>query len=260
MFEDVSNVPVGFSLEEGLPMPQEFLRDVLRTGDAANRRQRRMSVLPISIAGHAIMVALFMFSPWGPDVELPMIAPPLQAHYLPTVPPPPAPPPPSTPAPPRNTAAPTVAPTGIADEPEIEAPPENTAPGGVPHGPGVNSSQPLLGDLGGAHVVVAPPPPPAPAPKLVRVGGVIREPRKVLHVPPIYPEFARQTRVEGLVTLEAILDATGRVESVKVLSAQPLLEDAAVRAVKQWRYTPTELNGIPVPVLMTITIRFSLER
>jgi protein TonB len=108
---------------------------------------------------------------------------------------------------------------------------------------------------------VAPPPPPIPPPpKLVRVGGTIREPRKILHVAPIYPEFARQARAEGAVIIEAILDATGKVESVKVLRSQPLLDEAAVRAVRQWRYTPTELNGVPVPVLMTITVRFSLER
>jgi len=60
--------------------------------------------------------------------------------------------------------------------------------------------------------------------------------------------------------MEAILDAAGRVESVRVLSATPLFEDAALRAVRQWRYRPTELNGIPVPVLMTITVVFSLQR
>jgi len=79
-------------------------------------------------------------------------------------------------------------------------------------------------------------------------------------VTPVYPEFARQSRAQGVVVLEAILDATGKVESVKVLSSHPLLVDAAVRAVRQWRYTPTELNGVPVPVLMTITVRFSLDR
>jgi protein TonB len=66
--------------------------------------------------------------------------------------------------------------------------------------------------------------------------------------------------VQGAVTLEAILDATGKVESVRVLESVPLLDDAALRAVRQWRYTPTELNGVPVPVLMTVTIRFSLDR
>jgi protein TonB len=96
--------------------------------------------------------------------------------------------------------------------------------------------------------------------KPVRVGGVIREPRKLLHVAPLYPDIARQSRIQGTVIMEAILDATGKVESVRVLRSEPLLDEAAVRAVRQWRYTPTELNGVPVPVLMTITIRFSLDR
>jgi protein TonB len=92
------------------------------------------------------------------------------------------------------------------------------------------------------------------------VGGVIREPRKLVHVAPLYPEIARVSRVEGIVVVEAILDVTGKVESVRVLGSHPLLDDAAVRAVRQWRYTPTELNGVPVPVLMTIRIQFSLGR
>jgi protein TonB len=117
----------------------------------------------------------------------------------------------------------------------------------------------LLG-IGDRTAVVAPPPPPPPAPKLVRVGGVIREPKKLVHVAPVYPEIARLSQIEGKVTMEAVLDVTGRVKSVRVLNAVPLLEDAAVRAVRQWRYTPTELNGVPVPVLMTITVVFSLGR
>jgi protein TonB len=78
-------------------------------------------------------------------------------------------------------------------------------------------------------------------------------------VPPVYPEIARLSKKEGKVILEALLDVTGRVESVKVLRSEVFLDDAAIRAVKQWRYTPTELNGVPVPVLMTITVVFSLD-
>ena len=130
-----------------------------------------------------------------------------------------------------------------------------------PTGPLSKAVRGFLVRLGTSTSVTPPPPPPEPStPKLVRVGGVIREPRKILHVAPIYPEFARQARAQGTVILECILDATGRVESVKVLGSQPLLDDAAVRAVRQWRYTPTELNGVPVPVLMTIMVRFSLDR
>jgi periplasmic protein TonB len=241
-------------------MPQEFLRDVLRTGDTAGRRQRHWSVLPLSIAGHAVVVAVLVFSPWAGSGDLPMIASPLQAHFIETVPPSP-PPPPSAPAPMPvvdTSRAPIAAPPDI--QPESDPAPRAMADGGVP-GPGVESGAPLLGPLGVTESVAPPPPPPPPpAPKLVRVGGVIREPRKVVHVAPVYPEFARQSRAQGVVVLEAILDATGKVESVKVLSSHPLLDDAAVRAVRQWRYTPTELNGVPVPVLMTITVRFSLDR
>jgi protein TonB len=245
--------------ERGFPMPQEFLRDVLRTGDAAGRRHRHWSLLPLSIAGHAAIVLALLLSPLVSGVELPAIASPL-ADFIPVVAPTPPPPPsPPTHLPRRNIDVPTEAPATIA--PEAEAPTREPVPGGIPDGPGVGPSQPLLTDLGTTGpATVAPPPPPVPVPKMVRVGGVIREPRKLVHVAPVYPEIARLSRVQGIVTMEAVLDATGKVESVRVLSSQPLLEEAAVRAVRQWRYTPTELNGVPVPVLMTITIRFSLDR
>ncbi len=238
-------------------MPQEFLRDVLRTGDVKGRR-RRLSVLPLSIAIHAIVLTAFLFSPWIVDAELPIVGSPLQA-YVPTVTPP-APPPPSPPAAmaPKNTSVPISAPDKIADE-TPEPPKGAPVDGGLTTGPGVDSSGSVLVGLS-VPTPVALPPPPIPTPKYVKIGSGIREPKKLVHVAPVYPEIARISRVEGKVTMEAILDATGKVESVRVLSAQPLLEDAAVRAVRQWRYTPTELNGVPVPVLMTITVVFTLAR
>ncbi len=241
-------------------MPQEFLRDVLRTGDAAARRQRHWSVLPLSIAGHAAVVTVVVFSPWVTGVTLPIVASPLPPPYIETVPPsaPPEPSPPTL-APPKDTSAPIKAPEGIADETPAVPPARDAVEGGLPPGPGVAAGPSLLAGLNTSGPLPTPPAPPV-APKPVPVGGVIREPRKVVHVAPLYPDIARLSRVEGIVIMEAILDATGRVESVRVLSAQPLLADAAVRAVRQWRYTPTELNGVPVPVLMTITVRFSLER
>ena len=240
-------------------MPQEFLRDVLRTGDAAGRRQRHWSVLPLSIAGHGAIVVALLFSPWATGVELPVVASPLE-HFIPTVAPTPPPPPsPPTNVPRRDVGAPTTAPDTIAREAEVSD--REPVEGGIPDGPGVDSAHALVIDLGTTGpATVAPPPPTVPVPKIVHVGGVIREPRKLVHVAPVYPEIARLSRVQGIVTMEAILDATGKVESVRVLSSQPLLEEAAVRAVRQWRYTPTALNGVPVPVLMTITVRFSLDR
>ena len=75
----------------------------------------------------------------------------------------------------------------------------------------------------------------------------------------MYPEIARLARQEGTVVLEATIDMTGAVADVSVVRSVPLLDDAAIAAVRQWRYTPTRLNGVAVPVLMTITVNFSLR-
>jgi periplasmic protein TonB len=77
-------------------------------------------------------------------------------------------------------------------------------------------------------------------------------------VAPEYPDLARQARVTGIVILEAVIGPDGKVGTVSVLRGVPMLEEAAVNAVRQWVYTPTLLGGVPVPVIMTITLRFSL--
>lgn len=87
----------------------------------------------------------------------------------------------------------------------------------------------------------------------------MREPVRIAGAPPQYPLFAREARVQGTVVLEAVINERGRIERVKVLKSQPLLDAAAIAAVQEWRYTPTLLNGVPVSVLMTITINFTLQ-
>ena len=114
-----------------------------------------------------------------------------------------------------------------------------------------------------------PPPPPPPVPRArvpeasaveaVRVGGAIREPRKIHHVNPAYPDIARQARVQGVVILEARISPAGRVTAVRILRGIPLLDAAAVEAVRQWVYSPTLVNGVPVPVIMTITVNYRLS-
>ena len=243
-------------------MPQELLRDVLRTGAATGQVRRRLSVVPVSIAAHVAAVIGFVTAPLLTGIDPPAILSPLKA-YVPVVsaapPPPPAP---STPnVAPRRDAAPTEAPPVI---PTTDAP-LPTPPGvvGVEGGEnlGVHQGAGVLADANVSAPPAALPPPPPETPKVVRVGGVIREPRKLVHVPPIYPVIAQQSRIQGTVRLEALIDVTGRVQNVKVLgSDNPLLNSAALQAVQQWRYSPTELNGVPVPVLMTIFVRFTLER
>jgi protein TonB len=91
------------------------------------------------------------------------------------------------------------------------------------------------------------------------VGGNIRTPNKIKDVRPIYPSIAQSARVQGVVIIEAVIGPDGRVQDAKVLRSIPLLDAAALDAVKQWTYTPTTLNGVPVPVIMTVTVNFTLQ-
>ena len=92
----------------------------------------------------------------------------------------------------------------------------------------------------------------------VRVGGNIKAPTLLNRVAPVYPAIAQSARVQGVVILEAVLDVSGRVSEVRVLRSIPLLDQAAIDAVRQWQYTPTLLNGVPVPVIMTVTVTFTM--
>jgi TonB family protein len=98
-------------------------------------------------------------------------------------------------------------------------------------------------------------------PQRLRVGGNIRVPTKVLDVRPVYPASMREAGLTGVVPVEAIIGRDGTVSSVRVLSAQvhPDFAIAAVDAVRQWRFTPTLLNGTPVEVVMTVKVTFDLE-
>jgi len=91
----------------------------------------------------------------------------------------------------------------------------------------------------------------------VRPGGRIMEPKKIKDVPPVSPPLAQSARVSGAVTIEATIGADGKVVDAKVVKSIPLLDEAALEAVRQWEYLPTMLNGVPVPVLVTVTINFT---
>lgn len=92
----------------------------------------------------------------------------------------------------------------------------------------------------------------------VRVGGNVREPKRLKEVKPDYPEAGQKARVQGLVLLECVISPAGRVTHAKVLRGIPLLDQAAIDAVRQWEYAPTLLDGQPVPVIMTIKVEFRL--
>jgi len=119
-----------------------------------------------------------------------------------------------------------------------------------------------------------PPPPPPPPPDTassnapvsssglapVRIGGNIKVPTKLRDVRPLYPPSAQAAGIQGVVILEARIDVDGHVYDAKVLRSIPELDQAALDAVRQWEFTTTEVNGVAVPVIMTVTVNFSLQK
>jgi periplasmic protein TonB len=223
---------------------------------------RSRYTLPASMVAHAAAAIAVIIVPLVATDSVPLAHRAVEAFIaqpaLPT-PPPPAEPPrpldqPGGPPAVVSSAAPREAPPTIEpDRPTTASILEThgVVPGGLPDG-----------TITGSNVVIAPPPVPPPPPSQKRpvpVGGVIKEPAKVRHVAPVYPVMAQQARVEGMVIVEAIIGVDGRVKEARVLRSKPLLDDAALEAVRQWVFTPTTLNGVAVPVIMTVTVNFRLN-
>ena len=193
--------------------------------------------------------------------------------------PPPPPPPPPAPAAPLVKAAPahrvfenagkliapSVVPKTIADIKEAPLPPDfegGGVAGGVPGGVAGGSMGGVIGGvIGGVNTtVVAPLAPKSSGPKApVRVGGRVREPRLTMRVDPTYPPLAKQTHLQGVVIIDAIVDEQGNVVEAKIVSGPPLLIQSALDAVKKWKYEPTYLNDQPVPVQLNVTVNFRLS-
>ncbi len=114
--------------------------------------------------------------------------------------------------------------------------------GGLASGLGVsNSRQPAA--------------PPVPLP----VGGDVKAARLISSAPPIYPAIARTQRLGGNVLIDALVDATGKITSMKIVSGPPLLQQAAMDSLRQWKYEPAQLDGKPVATHLTVTIQFKLQ-
>ena len=90
----------------------------------------------------------------------------------------------------------------------------------------------------------------------VRVGGNVRAPVKLVDVPPLRSETAERANVRGVVIVEVTLNVDGTVRDARVLRSIPILDAAALEAVRQWRYEPTIVSGKPVPVTMTVPVTF----
>jgi periplasmic protein TonB len=191
-------------------------------------------------------------------------------------PPPPPPPPPATGAVIKSKVvhhtlvnagkllAPTVIPKHIAEIKEAPLEPDSFGgvAGGVPGGvPGGQMGGVLGGVIGGVLNTAARPAPPPPSVKPkgpVRVGGHVRPPKIIVKVQPEYPPLARQVHIQGQVQIDAVLDEQGNVIEMKVVSGPPLLYQAALNALKKWKYEPTYLNDRPIAVQMIVTVTFQL--
>jgi periplasmic protein TonB len=242
-------------------MVGHLFRDVvepsIKVGD------RRGYTVPLSIAGHAILIAAALLVPLvaTDSSVLPIPSSMLAFVTAADLPMPPA-------APPQLAAAGKPLPVANPDVAPLEPPPDV-----APERP-VQATGELFRGLenttglvpgGGLEPLAAPPAPPpalarpADTPAPVRLNSGVRGPTKIKDVPPAYPRMAQAARVQGIVIIEATIGTTGAVQDARILRSIPLLDAAALEAVRQWEYTPTLLNGQPVAVLMTITVNFTLR-
>ena len=88
----------------------------------------------------------------------------------------------------------------------------------------------------------------------------VQQQRLIHQVRPIYPKLARQAHIQGKVRLAVLIDETGNVNQVKLISGHPLLVSAAMEAAKQWRYLPATRHGLAVPVRTTVDITFAMKQ
>jgi len=226
----------------------------------------RLRYAPVSLAFHATAIAALILIPLLGDLPSPEPAMGLRAFFAEpgiVAPPPPPPPAPAARAVPRQNTPPPVASTNAFVAP-VEVPEQIARPtlslgeGGVAGGVEGGVEGGVVGGIvGGLTADLAPLP--KLAPRVVRVGGDIREPQRLVYVPPEYPLIAAQAGVAGLVILEALVGTDGRVKEATVLRGQPLFDESARAAVMQWRYQPLLLNGVAMDFILTVTVKFNLR-
>jgi protein TonB len=242
-------------------MEKRLFEDLIDSDRVAHRTQQS-KVMPVSLLLHSVIAALIIIVPLLSADQLPDPASAVKAFFVEPMaapaPPPPPPPPAAHAVVPKNIPKPVVDNKFVAP---VEVPeqikPEESIDMGVEGGAGGVEGGVPGGVVGG--IVGGLPDAPPPPVQAVRVGGQIKEPKKLKNVPPVYPDIAKQARVQGVVILECTISPQGKVTDVKVLRGIPLLDQAATEAVRQWIYTPTLLNGVPVPVIMTVTVNFKLS-
>lgn len=243
-------------------MPHHLFDDV--ASHRAPRSSMRRVLTVCSIVLHAIVISAVLVAQVVASGPLPIPHRPLMFEEIrmvrvadiPLPQPPPRRAPNGSSSNSSPSAAPIVAQSGITRETGLEnvrtTSVHTDAVAGVEGGTG--TFEPIGVVEGVAALPQLPPQPP------IRLHAGMQAPRKIVNVDPVYPPIAQQVQVQGVVILEAIIDERGDVKSVSVLRSIPLLDQSAVDAVRRWRFTPARLNGEIVPVVMTVTVNFQLNR
>ena len=251
-----------------------LFEDILLDSSGAQRKRRTwptvMSfLLQLFVVGLLLLIPLW-FTDALPKQQLlvSLVAPP---------PPPPPPPPPaaSKPQTPRvvkvstnivngqlRTPSKIPAKVMMIEEEDVPPPPPLGVVGGVPGGTAGGRLDGVIGGIINSSSSVAATsttlPKPAPAVQRVRISPGVIKGLLIHRVEPTYPSLAHQARIQGAVVMTAIIDKSGNVQQLQVVSGHPLLTPAAIEAVKQWRYKPFVLNGEPLEVETTVTVNFHL--
>jgi periplasmic protein TonB len=240
--------------------------DDLLESVAARKRTKKRWTVAASAAFQSAFLASLMLIPLIRTQALPIMM--LSTILVAPAPPNPSPPP----QPPQRQPMrplPRLLKDNVLHEPiaipkrvtmlvEPDLPPN--LPSGTGLGNGTEGMDLLKSMQGSATVAAGPAPPPPIAVQRIRIGGQIQAAKVISARPPVYPALARQARIQGTVILHAIIDPDGRVGELRVISGHPLLARAALEAVRLWRYLPTRLNGQPVEVETTVTVKFVLVR
>ena len=240
-------------------MEKDLFGEVVRP--SAKLGPRAWYTLPLSVIAHVAIAALVVVVPLMATDTLPAPAE-IMRVLVPSSEEPTPPPPPPAPASDSRPSPQAVEtnPRAVATEPAagiVEESPPPPLPG-VPGGTAEGIPAGIPGGTGPV-TVAPPPPPPAVSTEPRRPGGQIKRPVKIRDVRPPYPQIAVANRVEGLVMIDAIIGTDGKVKEARVIKSIPLLDRAALDAVLQWQFTPTLLNGVPVPIIMTVTVNFTLR-